>query len=121
MEQQNKALVIFKRILAIFIIFISTIFVCYACSAVKTVSSYNYSLEADVGSIYQSENEKYTLKIMSATEAYFYQDNSAESYDLAVKENVLFCTKEDVKYIFLAFSESEMFWQTKDVYLFKQV
>lgn len=126
MEQQSRAVIVLKRILAISIILITTVFIVYSCSAMNYVSNYKYNLLEDIGSIYEDNDEKCVLKIMSEKEIFVsstFEEYTA-TYEVEQKENLLLLTKTTteettVKIAFLALSAKELFWQTKNIILYK--
>lgn len=125
METAKKPLVtFFKRLLVILIFTVSIVFFCYSCSAISTVSKYKIDLKNYIGYVFEAENQQTVLVINSLEEAYI---NAAEEeiggiYVLEQRDNVLFLEKgegeEAINQVFISISAKELFWQTKNQYLY---
>ena len=120
MEKRNRLIVFLKRFLLIFVLFASTVLIVYGCSAIKALNKYNYNVQSDIQSIYKSEDNLYSLTIVSKEEASFSEENKSLTYTLTVKDNVLFLDGQESRNVFIALSSKEMLWQTKNLYLYKQ-
>lgn len=114
-----------KRLLLISVIVVASILVCYSCSAIDRVSSYTINLNDCIGYIYESENQDTVLIINSVEQAYFNTTDETliAVYDIEQKENVLILTYEEKdktnKLVFLSLSENELFWQQKNIILYR--
>lgn len=126
METEKKPLVtFFKRLLVLIIFAVSIMLFCYSCSAINAVSNYKINLKDNIGCVFEAENQQTVLVINSFEEAYI---NAAEEkiggiYSLEQRDNVLFLKKgegeETINQVFVSISAKELFWQTKNQYLYR--
>ena len=122
MEKTSNFRLFFKRLLFIIAAAVIVILVLYGCSTSRAVSQYKtYLIANDIGTKYQSRDAVYVLEIVSENEAYFYVNDSVEAYQTEVKDNLLLLTYKDEKNVFIALSRNEMFYQTKNKYLYRVV
>ena len=122
MEKTSNFRLFFKRLLFIIAAAVIIILVLYGCSTSRAVSQYKtYLIANDIGTKYQSRDAVYVLEIVSENEAYFYVNDSVEAYQTEVKDNLLLLTYKDEKNVFIALSRNEMFYQTKNKYLYRVV
>lgn len=120
MESKNRFLVFLKRLLLITIAFVAAVIFIYGCSAVKTLNNYEYNIKSDVGSVYKTEDKATVLTIISEKEAELVNENAALIYTVSIKDNILFLDGQESRNVFIALSSTELLWQTKNSYMFKE-
>lgn len=131
MENEKRPAVFWKRFLALFIIFISTIFLAYSCSSIQAVS-YNMPISDLLGAIYESEDQNIVLLITSQTQAHLTTDDEelAGNWTMEKKDNLLVLIREvedeetgelitGQETRFLAVSHEDLFWQNENIFLFR--
>lgn len=131
MENEKRPAVFWKRFLALFIIFISAIFLAYSCSSLQAVS-YNLSINDLLGAIYESKDQNIVLIINSQTQAHLTTENEelAGNWTMEKKDNLLVLTREvedeetgelitAQETRFLAVSYEDLFWQNENMFLFR--
>lgn len=121
MESKSRFWTFFKRLLLITVTFVAVVIFVYGCSAVRTLNKYEYNLNADIGSVYKTEDKMAVLTIISEKEAELVNENASLIYTLSIKDNILFLDGQESRNVFIALSSTELLWQTKNSYLFKEV
>lgn len=121
MESKNRFLVFLKRLLLITITFVAVVIFIYGCSAVKTLNNYEYNIKSDVGSVYKTEDKATILTIISEKEAELVNENATLIYTVSIKDNILFLDGQESRNVFIALSSTELLWQTKNSYMFKEI
>ena len=107
------------------VVIIVSVLICYSCSAINKVSGYTINLNDSIGNIYESENQDTVLIINTKEEAYLNtkEEGLTSLYSIEQKENLLLLTanngEETTKLVFISLSENEMFWQTKNLILYR--
>ena len=113
-------LTLWKKMLVIFIIFVIGVLSAYFVHSCARVSAYSYSLDNLIGNAYASGNGNITLNFVSKQEeaAYvsFIDSGSNVNYNGQMKkqDNLLLIDSEEKKYIFIALSQDEIFYQNKN-------
>lgn len=121
MESKSRFLVFLKRLLLITVTFVAVVIFIYGCSTVKTLNRYEYNLNADIGSIYKTEDKMTTLTIISEKEAELVNENASLIYTVSIKDNIIFLDGQESRNVFIALSSTELLWQTKNSYMFKEI
>ena len=121
MESKSRFLVFLKRLLLITVTFVAVVIFIYGCSAVRTLNRYEYNLNADIGSVYKTEDKMTTLTIISEKEAELVNENASLIYTVSIKDNIIFLDGQESRNVFIALSSTELLWQTKNSYMFKEI
>ena len=121
MESKNRFLVFLKRLLLITVTFVAVVIFVYGCSAVKVLNNYEYNIKSDVGSVYKTEDKATVLTIISEKEAELVNENATLIYTVSIKDNILFLDGQESRNVFIALSSTELLWQTKNSYMFKEI
>lgn len=122
---KNVLLTFLKRVLLLFTLAVTVILLCYACSAINTVSNYRINLKSAIGAVFETENQQTVLVINSLEEAYLNtsDDEVAGVYSLKQTDNMLFMSRgegeQESKQVFVSITASELFWQNKNEYLYR--
>lgn len=120
MESKNRFWTFFKRLLLITVTFVAVVIFVYGCSAVRTLNKYEYNLNADIGSVYKTEDKMAVLTIISEKEAELVNENASLIYTVSIKDNIIFLDGQESRNVFIALSNTELLWQTKNSYMFKE-
>lgn len=127
-NQANSSATFFKRLLLVLILLVSVVLVCYYCSAINTVSRYQINLAAEVGTIFETEDQNTVLVFRSGNQAHLTTDKDEMMglYSVEQKDNVLLLTmgteseeEEEIKQVFLSISHEEVFWQNENRLLYR--